>query len=111
MNSYEFKSGSLLKYMNINLREYVCRNPNELADLLDGDVERVIEIIERFNRGEFYKKSYLVETKTPARMTEYISLLAQSGLDIGKGDSDFGYRMPLPEKKDTHRDLIIFRRN
>ncbi len=97
--------------MNINLREYVCRNPNELTDLLEGSAEEVIRILERFNRGEFYKKSYLAETKTPARMVEYISLLSRAGLDIGKGDSDFGYRMPLPEKKDTHRDLIIFRRN
>ncbi len=97
--------------MNINLREYVCRNPNELADLFEGNVERVIEILGKFNRGEFYKKRYLVETKTPTRMTEYVALLSQSGLDIGKGDSDFGYRMPLPEKKDTYRDLIIFRRN
>lgn len=43
-------------------------------------------------------------------MKKYIDSLSEYGLDIGKGDLAFGYKMPTPEKKAKYRDLIIFRR-
>ena len=33
-----------------------------------------------------------------------------NGLDLGKGDAEFGHRMPLPEPGENYRELIIFRR-
>jgi len=57
----------------------------------------------------FYRISYRSNTGT-GEMQAYVDGLQRAGLDIGKGDSEFGYRMPLPEKGKTMRDLIIFRR-
>jgi len=39
-----------------------------------------------------------------------IELLRGAGLDIGKGDAEYGYRMPIPEKDANTRELIVFRR-
>ena len=97
--------------MNINLREHTFRNSKEKADLLEGKVEDAIGILEKFKRGEFYRKGYLVDSRSVSKMDGYILALSEAGLDIGKGDSDFGYQMPLPKIKELTRDLIIFRRN
>jgi hypothetical protein len=35
----------------------------------------------------------------------------QAGLDVGKGDTEFGDKMPLPEKGYAFRELLIFRRH
>ena len=40
----------------------------------------------------------------------YIETLKQEGLDIGKGDAQFGYKMPIPEKDRSIRYLQVFRR-
>ena len=41
---------------------------------------------------------------------KYINELKSFGLDIGKGDYEYGYKMPLPEKGEESRKLIIFKR-
>ena len=40
----------------------------------------------------------------------YCLLDASNGLDIGKGDAEFGYKMPLPKRDANSRYLQIFRR-
>ena len=39
-----------------------------------------------------------------------INLYQNAGLDLGKGNAEFGYRMPLPKPGENYRGLIIFRR-
>ena len=41
---------------------------------------------------------------------KYLNELRLLGLDIGKGECEYGYKMPLPEKGEDRRKLIIFRR-
>jgi hypothetical protein len=41
---------------------------------------------------------------------KYLNELRLLGLDIGKGDCPYGYKMPLPERGEERRKLIIFRR-
>jgi hypothetical protein len=41
---------------------------------------------------------------------KYINDLKSLGLDIGKGECEYGYKMPLPEKGESRRELIIFKR-
>jgi hypothetical protein len=41
---------------------------------------------------------------------KYLNELKSLGLDIGKGECEYGYKMPLPEKGEEKRKLIIFRR-
>jgi len=40
-----------------------------------------------------------------------IKELQDAGLNLGKGDNEYGYKMPLPESnKSSHRELIIYKR-
>jgi hypothetical protein len=41
---------------------------------------------------------------------KYISRLKDLGIDIGKGEAEYGYKMPLPKREEDYRKLIIFKR-
>ena len=76
---------------------------------LQRKVTELVPRLEQFKADEFYRKAYPVKMGAPL-MQRFINSLKEAGLDIGKGDSTFGYNMPLPPKKALERDLIIFRR-
>ena len=53
------------------------------------------------------------DLKNPQILERYVERLKDDELDIGHGDCEFGYKMPLPSKDEMRlmkRDLIIFRR-
>ena len=85
---------------------------DDVIEALESTTSEVVELLGRFSVGEYWEKPFHVP-KNPddtAQMMRYVALLKQSGLDIGKGDSQFGYKMPLPEKDKSIRYLQIFRR-
>ena len=83
--------------------------PQEEVYLTDPDFAReAVGLFQKFGPEESYEIGF--STSRSQYMQAYVDRLAKAGLDIGKGDSAFGYRMPLPEKGDTSRSLIIFRR-
>jgi len=43
-------------------------------------------------------------------MRRFVVSLREEGLDIGKKDSKYGYRMPLPKRDHDFRVLEIYRR-
>lgn len=60
---------------------------------------------------------YIISMTLPAKQTNtqpflnYIEELKEKyELGIGKGDTEYGFRMPLAEKGERERNLIIFRR-
>lgn len=86
------------------------------------EIDGVVSMIELGAEG-FYKISekmkpnqyYVVKTMPPEIVNthifnKYINALKSLGLDIGKGDCEYGYKMPLPEKGEEKRKLIIFKR-
>lgn len=81
----------------------------EVSDLLMGETEDLIPILEKFSPGEYYNHSFSAKESTAA-MQDYLDQLREHGLDIGKGNAEFGYKMPLPKEGAPRRDLIIFRR-
>ena len=50
-----------------------------------------------------------IDLMVPEVFHKYIESLKESGLDIGKGDCEYGFKMPLAHGK--RRELIIFRRH
>ena len=77
---------------------------------INGSMQKRAQLLtQNLGRDDFYKISYPTNQGT-VRMQAYVDGLQRAGLDIGKGDAEFGYRMPLPEKGQDTRDLIIFRR-
>lgn len=85
---------------------------DNIIEATEATASEAVELLGSFNVGECWEKPFNVSQNPPdtATMMKYINRLKQEGLDIGKGDSKFGYKMPLPEKDISIRYLQIFRR-
>ncbi len=70
-----------------------------------------IELLKRLQINEYTVVASLFPSSDDTSLfQEYLSRLKQLGIDVGKGDTKYGFKMPLPNKEDTDRKLIIFRR-
>jgi len=83
-------------------------------DIIDDDatLSRQVDLLDRFKVGEYFEVPFNVydNPQDTTAMVKYVDQLKQAGLDIGKGDAQFGYKMPIPEKYTGFRNLQIFRR-
>ena len=89
---------------------------DDIVDIMDHTgftLSEVIKLLDRFNIGEYCETFFQVlnDSGNTTEMIRYVNQLKEEGLDIGRGDAKFGYRMPIPEKRETKRYLQIFRRN
>ena len=78
--------------------------------VMDPDFSEIAEFFKGFKALEYYDKNFTNSKNVINNMNSYIDELHKAGLDIGRGDSEFGYKMPLPERNNGYRTLIIFRR-
>ena len=79
---------------------------------LEGTLDEVVECLKKFKVGEYWEKYFSPKNlKNTTPLLNYIKQLEREGLDIGKGEAQFGYKMPLPKKDQNIRYLQIFRRN
>ena len=93
-----------------DLKEYKPNLEDSLV-LDEGDVRDKMDILKKINPGEYLVINTMDSGKTDTKsFQETIYQLREMGLDIGRGDSQYGFKMPIPNKKDTHRKLTIFRR-
>ena len=91
-------------------QEYTPPTIDEAELLLQGNPVDMARILPSLRPGQFIRKLYRANT-LPTAMEAYVEALRRTGVDIGKGGAQFGYRMPLPETGKGFRDLVIFRRN
>ena len=96
------------------MTEFRLSGLDEEDMLLEGDRSddpRILSgILEaKMKPGQFYPVRF-VSVHGPEIMENYIRRLQENGLRIGRGDAEFGYKMPLPEKDSAYRQLVIFRR-
>jgi len=73
------------------------------------DPKLLAGIFTKMKPNQLYKVQFR-STSSTKMMETYIKRLQENGLKIGKGDAEFGYRMPLPENDAFNRYLVIFRR-
>ena len=85
---------------------------DDIIEATDSTLSETVELLGRFNVGEYWEKPFHVPNnpQDTTAIMRYIGRLKQEGLDIGKGDSQFGYKMPLPQKDTSTRYIQIFRR-
>lgn len=76
-------------------------------DWIEGSVNERIEIIRKMKPNQYIS---IVSRGNIRIFNRIIENIKDEGLDIGKGNCEYGYRMPLPINGDTNRKLIIFRR-
>lgn len=75
----------------------------DILDWVEGDR---IEILKKLKPNQYikYDKINLDE------LNLILNKFRENGLNIGKGNCEYGYRMPLPQNGIKERELIIFRR-
>lgn len=97
-------------------KEYVLSEDEsrllEMDDALSGELGGICEILKKMEVNQFLPVATLsAKTLDTRPFDRYINILRQKyGFDIGNRECEYGRRMPLPEKKEIYRKLIIFRR-
>lgn len=83
-------------------------------DFEEGGSEDRVKILRKLKVNEYLEEEVRYregENKNNTQpLTRYLEKLKEAGLDIGHGNCEFGYQMPLPNPRDISRKLIIFRR-
>jgi len=83
----------------------------EQLDLLEGDLGDHVRVYEALLPGEFHDRSFRLEPRAQGRIQGYVQALQEGGLDLGKGNASFGYKMQLPETDTGFVYVRIFRRH
>lgn len=79
----------------------------EGEDLVNGSSKEKIDLLKKMQPNQYVSISFIRESKKSCE--SYIQELSENGLDVGKGDCEYGFKMPLTPGK--RRELIIFRRH
>ena len=79
---------------------------------IEADLSERVEVIKKLKPGQYIPFATLpAYEKNTSKFNNIVNYLKKEEvLDIGKGDAEFGYAMPLPEKEERFRELRIFRR-
>lgn len=94
-----------------DLKEYKPGLEDSLIIDESEDIRDKADILKKINSGEYLAIATLDSSTTDTRpFQEAINQLREAGFDIGKGDAQYGFKMPIPYKNDIRRKLIIFRR-
>jgi len=92
------------------LQEYELSSREKL-EFSEGGIEGRVGLLRKFKSNQFLVVCTLpASQKNIGPFEKYIDELVYLGLDVGKGNAEYGFKMPLPKKGDLERGLIIFRR-
>jgi hypothetical protein len=87
-------------------------NKEDILNNSEFGIEGILNIIKNLKVNQYFvAKIVSPEIFANNYFEKYINELKLEGLDIGKGECEYGYKMPLPEKGEERRKLIIFKRN
>ena len=84
----------------------------DLVELItEGSPEAVTGIIQNYLNPNEYLSVRTIPSENTAPLQDYIEKLREAGLDVGKGDCEYGYRMPHVKRDERlATELHIFRR-
>lgn len=86
-------------------------NKEDIVNLSESGIEGIFSIANNLKINQYFiAKSVSLEIFSTNYFDRCLEELRYLGLEIGKGDCEYGYKMPLPEKGEERRELIIFRR-
>ncbi|MFA4953597.1 MAG: hypothetical protein WC584_05215 [Candidatus Pacearchaeota archaeon] len=78
----------------------------EGEDFLDWIEEDKIEILKKLKPNQYIRFGKI----NIKAFNLVLDKFREEGLDIGKGNCEYGYRMPIKQNRSEERELIIFRR-
>lgn len=122
----EAKTSDEKKHCWEGLNEYILDGHEDFLNFTEIGIEGTTNILKKMKPNQYfvatsrsltrnnYRELSLSESQLNANAIKYfenyLAKLKSIGLEIGKGESEYGYKMPLPKKGDDIRKLIIFRR-
>jgi hypothetical protein len=107
MNKYKNNSNKRIPLENLMLYD-----DGTSEEWREGTFKERAEILKRLPAGkEVCIDRIYANQKDLSSFNNIIKALQEGGLDLDKGNAEYGYRMPLPKNNDAYRELIIFRRN
>jgi len=80
------------------------------TDLLLFGLETVPHILETLTSGDRVALYHSRVSEGTKPLERYVAALEERGVDIGKGNRQYGWEMPLPENGESYRQLIVFKR-
>jgi len=86
---------------------------NDFIDYIEEGFGVRAEILKKYlTKPNYCYVHGVYAVNNPNAAMEYIEKLRQAGLDIGRGNCEFGFKIPIPEKNkyQTDRKVIIFKR-
>lgn len=86
---------------------------DDIIEATESTPSEAVELLGRFEAGEYWERPFRVRhnnAQDTTAMMRFVNRLKEAGLEIGKGDAQFGYKMPIPDKNTNIRYLQIFRR-
>ena len=95
------------------LEKYIPTSEEISDSVLFGDEddgETLAKLLNNLKPNQYYVAETMSTSLDTRHFNKTIEKLKKRGLDIGRGESRYGFRMPLPEKGKHYRELIIFRR-
>ena len=82
-----------------------------IKQLNEGTPEAAADIIQNYLNPNEYLSVRTIPSENTAPLQDYIEKLREAGLDVGKGDCEYGYRMPHVKRDERlATELHIFRR-
>lgn len=107
----EKKANEEKKHFWKGLTEYQLDDSEDFLNSTEGGIGGAIIILKKMNPNQYFIASTIpAKIRNVNTFDNYVNKLKSLGLDIGKGNCEYGYKMPLPEKEKSKRELIIFRR-
>jgi len=84
---------------------------DDILSLVKFDAKGTHKIAKKMKVNNYFvAQTMSAQNKDTIYFQTYIDELKGEGMDIGKGEAEYGYKMPLAEKGESRRELIIFRR-
>ncbi len=100
----------------ITLDELAERAGIDLGSIewLEKTIKKSAMALRQLKMGEdvtVYKNIFAENSNDVQPLYRYLKHLKEGGeLDIGKGNCEYGFRMPLQKKTDNKRELILYRK-
>lgn len=99
-----------------DLEEYIPTD-EEHRDLVGGyKGEAMVKILKKLNLNQYFPVAEMntadetIDIRDTRYFQEVITSLNEIGFDVGRGDAEYGFKMPPLKKGETKRELQIFRR-
>jgi hypothetical protein len=91
------------------MSEYLM-DSDQIITWIEGSIEEKVKILGHLKPNQYMSLNGSNDSYCVRKFNGIIDGLRHTGLDVGRGEASYGYKMPLPKNGEIKRKLVIFRR-